>query len=87
MKHDLKTWPKYFDAVWNRSKTFELRKNDRNYKVGDILCLREYDNEVNEYSGRELLMGVAYILEGGVFGLDKEMCIMSLTEIGREEDY
>ncbi len=26
------------DAVYSGEKTFEIRKNDRNYKVGDIVC-------------------------------------------------
>jgi hypothetical protein len=41
-KHELKTWPKYFKAVQKGEKTFELRKNDRDFKKGDILILREF---------------------------------------------
>jgi hypothetical protein len=39
---DLKTWPEYFAAIESGSKTFEVRKNDRNYKPGIALCLREW---------------------------------------------
>lgn len=42
MKHDLKTWTEYFQAVKSGDKTFEIRENDRNFKVGDVLLLREF---------------------------------------------
>lgn len=42
-KHNLKTWPEYFRAVRNREKTFEVRLNDRDFKVDDILVLKEFD--------------------------------------------
>lgn len=33
--HRLKVFAKYADAVLNGTKTFEVRKNDRGYEVGD----------------------------------------------------
>ena len=44
--HNLKTWSCYFIEVLAGNKTFELRKNDRDYKVGDTLNLIEVD-EIN----------------------------------------
>jgi len=41
-RHDLKIAPKYFMDVVNRVKTFEIRNNDREFKVGDVLFLHEY---------------------------------------------
>lgn len=41
--HKLKTWPDYFQAVWEGRKKFDLRRDDRDYQVGDMLLLREYD--------------------------------------------
>lgn len=37
--HQLKIAPKYFNAVVAGQKTAELRKDDRGYKVGDVLSL------------------------------------------------
>ena len=33
----LKVTPKYFYDVCYRNKRFELRKDDRDYKVGDVI--------------------------------------------------
>ena len=44
MIHALKTLPEYFEAVWENKKTFELRKNDRDFKVGDYLALLWREN-------------------------------------------
>jgi hypothetical protein len=76
--HILKTWPEYFQAIWTDDKTFEYRRNDRDYKEGDKLILQEYDPKTNKYSGREIECNAGYILYGGNFGLDASMCIISI---------
>jgi hypothetical protein len=77
--HSLKTWPEYYEAMATRLKKFELRKNDRNFQVGDFLRLQEYDPKTNQYTGRETTVEIFYILEGGTFGLDKGYCVMSVA--------
>ncbi|WP_288846669.1 DUF3850 domain-containing protein [uncultured Fructobacillus sp.] len=47
--HELKLDEKYFDLVNNGLKTFEIRKNDRDYHVGDLLALSRYNSELNCY--------------------------------------
>lgn len=59
--HELKTWPLYYEAVANGSKTFELRKNDRKFAVGDLLVLREFNPDTEGYSGRELLKTITWL--------------------------
>ena len=41
MEHELKTDAKVFEAVKLGEKTFEIRKDDRAYAVGDLLILRK----------------------------------------------
>lgn len=42
MIHEVKCCPEYFSALKSGIKTFEVRKNDRPYQVGDILALNEF---------------------------------------------
>ena len=79
-KHELKTWSEYFQAVLNGSKTFEVRKNDRSFKVGDLLLLREWDNI--EYTGDTALFKITYILQGGNFGIEAGYCVLGIQKHG-----
>lgn len=50
--HELKSWPEFFQKVLSKEKTFEFRRNDRDFQVGDYVTLLEYIPE-----GRELEKG------------------------------
>lgn len=78
--HELKTWPKYFQAVIDNQKLFELRLNDRNYQVGDVLTLREWDPEVQSYTGRIAHRRVTFLVEGE-FGLKEGYVAMSMSRL------
>lgn len=39
--HELKILPEYYKAQVEGKKNFEIRKNDRDYKLGDKLVLQE----------------------------------------------
>lgn len=78
MEHELKILPVYFNEVKKGNKTFELRKNDRNYSVGDILVLKEWWSDLNIYSGKMVKRRVSYIFYGGSYGLDEGYCILGL---------
>jgi Domain of unknown function (DUF3850) len=49
--HELKSWPRFFHPIVARERVHELRRNDRGYRVGDRLLLREYDPETDAYTG------------------------------------
>jgi ASC-1-like (ASCH) protein len=61
--HELKTWTEYFVPIDMGIKTFEIRFNDRKFKVGDILHLREWDRVKMEYTMEHLFARVTYILD------------------------
>ncbi len=57
--HELKLWDVYFREVKNGNKTFEVRLNDRNFKVGDFLLLNEYDPDREIYLGRKIICKIS----------------------------
>jgi hypothetical protein len=85
--HDLKTWPEFFQGVWESKKRFEVRHDDRGFEASDMLLLREYDEASERYSGRAVLAIVTYIIHGGVFGLSPHTCVMSIDAIDSTERY
>ena len=77
-RHKLKLAKMFFEDVRLGRKSFELRKNDRDYQIGDILELREMDN--GEPTGRAIEKEITYILEGFA-GLKEGYCILALADI------
>lgn len=59
--HTLKSWPSLFEEAAVGRKKFELRRNDRNFEIGDILLLREFEPDTETYTGREKRFKVTYI--------------------------
>lgn len=80
MIHYLKILPRYYRAVLERRKTFEVRKNDRPFAVGDGVCLREYDPQYdNGYTGRVWRGYITYILNDPLY-CKEGYIIMSIVE-------
>jgi hypothetical protein len=79
--HELKTWPDCFHAVSSGNKPFDVRENDRNFQVGDILLLREYDPETEEYTGQATTRWVSYVLQGGAFGIQPDWCVLGFSKL------
>ncbi len=91
--HHLKSWPEPFAATWSGKKQYDLRNNDRDFRVGDYLLLQEWNNqESNEkkhYTGRCIMALVTYMTPGGHWDLPVNLCVLGIEiidkEPGREE--
>ena len=84
--HKLKSHPVYFQALVTNRKRFEVRKNDQDFKLGDLLHIQEYFPEKKEYSGRSCLVRVDYILKGNKDNIipipeDYVIVIMSVSKV------
>lgn len=78
-EHEIKLSSEYFDDVKNGIKTFEIRKNDRDYNINDILVMREY-TENKEYTGRYLEAVIIYILNNESF-LQKDYVALGIKSV------
>lgn len=79
MEHDLKCWPVYFQAVADKMKQFEIREvRDRNFGVGDVLLLREWEPTTERYTGRSCRRLVTYLTD---FAQRPGHVVMSLAEL------
>ncbi len=76
MKHVLKILPEWFETVVSGEKTFEVRKDDRNYQPNDVLHLREFDGV--RYIGRSCLVDVRFVLRNEY--CREGYCIMSIVK-------
>lgn len=63
--HTLKVLTKYADAIMDGTKTFEIRKNDRGYEVGDKIVFDVVTNK--GYFVRE---AARHPLNGAVYRID-----------------
>ncbi len=89
-EHDLKCQPEPFADILNGAKTAEYRRDDRDFRVGDVLILREWDPNVRRevghgaYSGRVLRKTVTHISRGPDWEIPTGFVVLSL---GRGAEY
>ena len=74
--HDLKIWPEFYRPMVAGIKTWETRRNDREYQLGDVLHLREWKD--GEYTGNHSYWRVTYIIYKGP-GLQPGYCQMGVS--------
>ncbi|BBB29344.1 DUF3850 domain-containing protein [Neptunomonas japonica] len=83
-KHHLKTDPQVFQQSLAGLKPFEIRLNDRDFAVGDILVLQEttttgfriQEGAPLEYTGSELVTEITSIVSG--YGLSDGWVVMGV---------
>jgi hypothetical protein len=85
-RHELKTWPQYFAAVRSGQKRFEIRRNDRDFKVGDILVLREFDPETEAYTGPVEERQITFLLSEEDYGVIHGFVVIGFGEIIHHAD-
>ncbi len=71
--HQIKLVAEFFDDAAAGRKSFELRKNDRNYKEGDVLEMEEVKD--GKKTGRKCSKRIVYMMEN-FEGLEDGYCIL-----------
>lgn len=71
--HQIKLEAEFFDDALSGRKSFELRKNDRNYEEGDVLEMEEVKDGAK--TGRKCSKRIVYMMEN-FEGLENGYCIL-----------
>ena len=84
--HELKIKHEYLVEVDMGRKTFELRKNDRDYQVGDLIRFIDIKQDNKDgcdiYINEDDLYKITYILKNvPQYGLDKDYCILAIKKL------
>lgn len=82
--HELKCTPEFFSAIKSGKKNFELRYNDRGYKVGEVLLLREYNPMSTTYTGRLVYRQIMYVLDSFPDGLKPYYVVLALAKVSKK---
>lgn len=87
-QHELKSWVGLFEPIFLKQKTHDLRVLDRDYKIGDVCKLREFDPVKKQYTGRVCLVEITYITSSkhspcafSPFALHDAMGVLSIKRI------
>ena len=87
MIHELKLDRKFFKRVREGKKRAELRYNDRNYKVGDLLFLKEVAGTDRRHTGNRIMVKVLDIVTHDEFpaGIREGYVMLSFRELTPDE--
>lgn len=82
--HELKLNQKFEKAVWLGDKPFEIRKNDRDYQVGDRIRFHVVDDRGNAWASLldRITFEITYVLSG--WGLEEGYVALGIREIETE---
>lgn len=87
--HLLKCWPEHFEAVWRGEKTHEIRRNDRDYKAGDLVTLAEWMPDSKRATGRWVKGRIGFVTHAGTLGsnvrLPEPLCVFSFQLYARSD--
>lgn len=76
--HDLTVYDRWFVALRDGHKTYELREMHRDYQRGDVLHIRNLDDE----AAPPLQFEVTHVLPGtGEYGLAVGWAVLSLRRL------
>ncbi|GAB2780491.1 hypothetical protein GCM10027275_25040 [Rhabdobacter roseus] len=76
--HILKVDKDLFPDLETGVKNFEVRLNDRDFKVHDYLILKEHCRETGKFTGNIARRIVRYILPGGQYGIEPGYVVLGL---------
>ncbi len=83
--HSLKADVTPFRLVWSGLKPFEVRKFDRDYRVGDVVRLMEHDRENGTYSGCWIKARITSMVRPGEYGMPDDTGVLGIEVFDKGE--
>jgi hypothetical protein len=89
--HHVKSWAQYFGPITTDQRTHDLRRNDRDYKVGDTMILEEFDPTTQKYTGQKCEVEITSMTSMSQpcavssEALDPAFCILSIRRVKSRE--
>lgn len=85
MLHEIKLDISFCDLVNDGIKTFEVRKNDKNYQIGDLVrfkpvgvCFHPVEHPIKDKTYK-----ITYVLSG--WGIEEGFCVFAIKESEAEK--
>lgn len=78
--HYLKCASEFFDPLEEGEKPFEVRLNDRGFRVGDLCVFRRWDG--TDYTGKVAIRTVTFVLDDARYCLPGHV-VLGLKPCGR----
>lgn len=78
--HELKIAPKYYKEVLAGFKKVEVRLNDRDYQVGDVLFLNEWSRVTKRYTGGQVRRKITQVYKD-LPGLKQDYVLLQIEKI------
>ncbi len=85
--HNVKSWPQYFAPIKEGQRTHDLRRNDRDFQVGDTMLLAEFDPQSQKYTGETCEVEITSMTSMSQpcavssEALDPAFCILSIQRV------
>ena len=91
--HELKIKEDYFNAILKGDKTFELRKNDKNYQVSDLIHFIKVSNQelwsgpvpLIDYETNKIATKAVYIDDNALYQIT--YILKDVPQYGLDKDY
>jgi len=79
--HVLKTWPDMYREIEAGEKLHDFRRNDRSFRRGQHLLLREFDPDTQHYSGRVAVVRIGSISYGPEWGIPEGFAAFTIRRL------
>lgn len=88
--HHVKSWPQYFVPIKEGRRTHDLRRNDRDFQMGDRMLLAEFDPQAQKYTGDTCEVEITSMTSMSQpcavssEALDPAFCILSIKRVVKD---